>query len=68
MPSEMKPYGQLYVLTGRRFDEEWIIMMSFDREELERYKDALDHQAGGWLTSLDVREMTPHVAQHYWHH
>ena len=43
-----------------------VIKMSFDRQELERTKAAIEAQAGIWAPYLEVALLDKHIAEWNW--
>ena len=61
---------KLYVLlstpVGSTYDRPLVIKMSFDRQELERTKAAIEAQAGIWAPYLEVALLDKHIAEWDW--
>lgn len=61
---------KLYVLLSTRpestHDRPLVIKMSFDRQELERTKAAIEAQAKFWAPRLEVALLDDQIAERYW--
>lgn len=62
--------GKLYVLLSASststHSRPLVIKMSFDRQELERTKAAIEAQAGIWAPRLEVTPLDKDIAEWYW--
>ena len=59
---------KLYALLGapRTHGTYLVIQLSFDKEELERIKAAIEAQTYYFTPKLEIREVDDHVAEWYW--
>ena len=64
----IKIYPKLYALLGApRVNGSFIVMqLSFDKEELERIKGAVEAQTHYFTPQMKIREVDDHVAEWNW--